>query len=139
MYFKILSVIAIIEIAWGTIFSVLGIIKMSFEDVVATQSCNAFNSMHESNLLQRYYARCGIAYIVAGSLLQIYLTFINPDMRCEFLTLLIAVITIPTAVYIVERDRYNDELIKIREKKEKDKNKSASNNEKTEKKDDHSK
>ena len=60
-------------------------------------------------------------------------------MRCEFLTLLIAVITIPTAVYIVERDRYNDELIKIREKKEKDKNKSASNNEKTEKKDDHSK
>lgn len=55
MYIKLLSVIAIIEIAGGTIFSVLGIIKMSFKDVVATQTCIAFDTVDESNLLQRYY------------------------------------------------------------------------------------
>lgn len=114
MYFKILSVIAIIEIAWGTIFSVLGIIKMSFKDVVATQSCDAFNSVHESNLLQRYYARCGMAYILAGSILQIYLVCYIPSKLAGFLLVMSLGIAIPTVLYVREKRQYDKELIELR-------------------------
>ena len=118
MYIKLLSVIAIIEIAGGTIFSVLGIIKMSFKDVVATQTCIAFDTVDESNLLQRYYARCGIAYILVGSLLQILLIFYVPVLLYEFLIILFLSFSIPTIIYLEERNRYKTELVKIRKHKE---------------------
>lgn len=118
MYIKLLSVMAIIEIAGGTIFSVLGIIKMSFKDVVATQTCIAFDTVDESNLLQRYYARCGIAYILVGSLLQILLIFYIPVLLYEFLIILFLAFSIPTVIYFEERNRYKKELVKIRKHKE---------------------
>ena len=119
MYFKLLSALAIIEIAWGTIFSVLGIIKMSFKDVSATQTCAAFDSVDESTLLQRYYARCGIAYIIVGSLLQIYLVFVTPNVIYEFIMLLLFFLIIPTAIFMSEKKLYKLELIKIRNGKNK--------------------
>lgn len=117
MYFKILSVIAIIEIAWGTIFSVLSIIKMSFKDVIASQSCNAFNSVHKSNLLQRYYVRCGMVYILAGSILQIYLVCYIPSKLAEFLLVMLLGVTIPIVLSVKEKRRYDNELIELQKSK----------------------
>lgn len=119
MFAKILAVIAIIEITWGTIFAVLGILKMSFMDIRLTQSCKSFNSVDESNLLQRYYARTGIGYIVTGSFLQIYLTFMEPSEIKIFLLILTITMIVPIILHIKEKRRYNNELEKLKIRKAK--------------------
>lgn len=53
MYTKLLSVIAIIEIMWGTIFSVLCVLKMTLKDIARSSSLggigDGWKTMKENN------------------------------------------------------------------------------------------
>lgn len=112
MYTKLLSVIAIIEIMWGTIFSVLCVLKMTLKDIARSSSLGAIGDGWKTNLTQRHYARCGILYIVFGSLLQIYIVFVENITRVSFGITVVIVVIIPSVFAVWSTRRYLDQLKK---------------------------
>ena len=112
MYTKLLSVIAIIEIMWGTIFSVLCVLKMTLKDIARSSSLGGIGDGWKTNLTQRHYARCGILYIVFGSLLQIYMVFAGDITRVSFWIATVIVVIIPTVFAVWSTRRYLDQLKK---------------------------
>ena len=112
MYTKLLSVIAIIEIMWGTIFSVLCVLKMTLKDIARSSSLGGLGDGWKTNLTQRHYARCGILYIVFGSLLQIYMVFAGDITRVSFWIATVIVVIIPSVFAVWSTRRYLDQLKK---------------------------
>lgn len=112
MYTKLLSVIAIIEIMWGTIFSVLCVLKMTLKDIARSSSLGGIGDGWKTNLTQRHYARCGILYIVFGSLLQIYMLFAGDITRVSFWIATVIVVIIPSVFAVWSTRRYLDQLKK---------------------------
>ena len=112
MYTNLLSVIAIIEIMWGTIFSVLCVLKMTLKDIARSSSLGGIGDGWKTNLTQRHYARCGILYIVFGSLLQIYMVFAGDITRVSFWIATVIVVIIPSVFAVWSTRRYLDQLKK---------------------------
>ena len=112
MYTKLLSVIAIIEIMWGTIFSVLCVLKMTLKDIARSSSLGGIGDGWKTNLTQRHYARYGILYIVFGSLLQIYMVFAGDITRVSFWIATVIVVIIPSVFAVWSTRRYLDQLKK---------------------------
>ena len=112
MYTKLLSVIAIIEIMWGTIFSVLCVLKMTLKDIARSSSLGGIGDGWKTNLTQRHYARCGILYIVFGSLLQIYMVFAGDITRVSFWIATVIVVIMPSVFAVWSTRRYLDQLKK---------------------------
>lgn len=110
MYTKLLSVIAIIEIMWGTIFSVLCVLKMTLKDIARSSSLGGIGDGWKTNLTQRHYARCGILHIVFGSLLQIYMVFAGDITRVSFWIATAIVVIIPSAFAVWSTRRYLNQL-----------------------------
>ena len=110
MYTKLLSVIAIIEIMWGTIFSVLCVLKMTLKDIARSSSLGGIGDGWKTNLTQRHYARCGILYIVFGSLLQIYMVFAGDITRVSFWIATAIVVIIPSVFAVWSTRRYLNQL-----------------------------
>ncbi len=110
MYTKLLSVIAIIEIMWGTIFSVLCVLKMTLKDIARSSSLGGIGDGWKTNLAQRHYARCGILYIVFGSLLQIYMVFAGDITRVSFWIATAIVVIIPSVFAVWSTRRYLNQL-----------------------------
>lgn len=110
MYTKLLSAIAIIEIMWGTIFSVLCVLKMTLADIKISGKLGGIGGGQEANLAQRHYARCGILYIVFGSLLQIYMVFAGDITRVSFWIATAIVVIIPSVFAVWSTRRYLNQL-----------------------------
>ena len=51
MYTKLLSVIAIIEIMWETIFSVLCVLKMTLKDIARSENATYFSNDGKVNII----------------------------------------------------------------------------------------
>lgn len=98
MIIELLTVLGIIEVAFGTILSVLGILRMSLSDVLKTSTYKGISDTWKSTLQQRYYARCGIIFIVAGSILQIVLVFAGRIKVCFLWIILGLVFIVPVIV-----------------------------------------
>lgn len=75
MYNDILSALACLFNLYGTIFAVLCIIKMSFKDVMRTNTVEYLIHSDETVLEQRYNARTGIGIIFIGAILQLVCIF----------------------------------------------------------------
>ena len=106
MFYKVLSALAIAEIAWGTVLSVLCILGMSLTDIMKTSTHGGLSNRWIETLQQRHYARCGISFIVFGSLLQIFLVFVNEINSNVFWIILAIVLVIPIIVCVLSTIDY---------------------------------
>ncbi len=112
MYTKLLSVIAILEIMWGTIFSVLCVLKMTLKDIMWTSTCGGLGDGWKNSLTQRHYARCGILYIVFGSLLQIYMVITENITLISFVVSFALAVIAPSIFTIWSTIVYSKQLKK---------------------------
>lgn len=117
MFSKILSMIAILEIMGGTILSIFCVLGMRIKDIWKLDSLAQMGKNGERALTQQLYARCGIAYIIIGSLLQIVLIFVNKISCILFWTLVIMVLVLPTIASLVFKKNYDSELTKHENRK----------------------
>lgn len=103
---SILASFSTIEIAFGTVLSVLCILRMSIKDVMKTSTYGGISENWMATLRQRHYARCGIAFIVAGSALQVLLQFMLEVKMTWFWILILIAVLIPVIVSFVLTKKY---------------------------------
>lgn len=106
MFYNLLSAFSIAETAFGTVLSVLCVLKLSLRDVMRTSTYNGISETWMTTLQQRHYARCGITFILAGSILQILLLYISEINKILFLALLLAAVLLPVIISCVFTLKY---------------------------------
>ena len=117
MFINILSAIAILEIMFGTILSILCVLGMKIKDIWKLDTLAGIGKNGENALTQQLYARCGITYIIIGSLLQIYLIFMDNISCMWFLALTIIVLIVPAIVSAIFKKKYDYEVEKRKKRK----------------------
>ena len=88
------------------------IVHMTLKDIARSSSLGGIGDGWKTNLTQRHYARCGILYIVFGSLLQIYMVFAGDITRVSFWIATVIVVIIPSVFAVWSTRRYLDQLKK---------------------------
>lgn len=116
MYNDIISALASCFNVFGTVFTVLCVIKMSFKDVMRTREVLRLDHEELDVLEQRYYARAGIGIIIIGFILQLFATFLK-NMSVVYCLVLAGTATI-MAFVIVLIEKYEMKRDKKHAKKE---------------------
>lgn len=105
-YIKMTSTIAAIEIVFGTIFTVLTVVKMSVKDLLQVGTTMEEYTKTEAAISQHFQARVGIIIIISGSVIQILMIWTrNKTIPCVCLGTILT-ITLLVCFYFYLKYRY---------------------------------
>lgn len=112
MYNDILTTMATVLNALGTIVSVWSVVNMSYEDAMKARTAG-YQDHRERELLQnKHAARVGLWIILIGTIFQIICIFLKDISTVCFLILVVVMIVMLCIALIIEKIKFGKDMDK---------------------------